>query len=134
MLLRCAAVPCAELKALLTQMELNCLQGPAQQNPALLSELLSDCFVEVDEKGHRHNKQDALMKSPAVLEVKTGPVELTVLAPGVAQIHYETSALARPAVLRTSIWRYEGKSWRRCFHQGTERHACASASEAARPA
>ncbi|MCF7751576.1 nuclear transport factor 2 family protein [Bacillus subtilis subsp. subtilis] len=116
----------AVLAAHLEQLE-RALHDPQVRADAVrLAELLDEAFSEIGSSGICFDRADALAALPgqrAQVEIVSDDYGVVLLAPHVAQVRYRSwyviDGVRQREVLRSSLWRLHGDTWRMLFHQGT---------------
>jgi hypothetical protein len=99
-----------------------------RNSPDLVSELLSDDFIEFGSSGNVYDKTtviESLKNEQTDLNITTKDFKLKTLSDEIIQLTYRTVKTdpltnAPLASLRSSIWKLENNKWRMIFHQGTK--------------
>lgn len=106
----------------LQELEESLLQSSARK-PELVSQLLSDEFVEFGSSGRTFTKGQVIASLHAEPPVKCTATEFDfkLLAPQTALITYRACRHSEPPVfsIRSSIWQQRNGQWQMVFHQGT---------------
>lgn len=115
-----------DLVAHLLDLEEELLRPEVRRSAAALDARLAPDFVEFGSSGLVYDRATIIAalrdEAPALVLVEGFAIRL--MAPDVALATYRSVRVhpeAGPAapVLRSSIWRREGDTWRMAFHQGT---------------
>jgi hypothetical protein len=100
------------------EQQLACRRLLVQESAALLA----DEFVEFGASGKVWNKQEivAAMARWQPIERTFEDFAVRELGPSLCLVTYRLIDVGhRSSSLRSSLWRYDGESWRMIFHQGT---------------
>ncbi len=98
-----------------------------RNSPDLVSELLSDDFIEFGSSGLVYDKNTtikSLTKEEIDFEITVENFRVKKLSENIVLVNYKTSKLnpntsTRFESLRTSIWKLIAGKWQLIFHQGT---------------
>jgi hypothetical protein len=106
----------------LQQLEESLLQSTVRKSE-LVSQLLSDEFIEVGSSGHTYTKEQIMTALQAESPDKYTATAFNVklLAPQTALVIYRACRHSEPPVfsVRSSIWQLRDGQWKLVFHQGT---------------
>ncbi len=111
--------PESDVEATVVALERSLLTDEVLLDRERLSELLHPDYVAYEPGGAIRTRGSALARAVSL----PGAVELTVLgadrlAPDVLLLRYRLRRAGEEA-LYSSVWQYDGATWRRRFHQGT---------------
>ena len=106
----------------LQKLEESLLESSVRKS-GLVSQLLSDEFVEFGSSGRTFTKAQVVASLQAEPPAKSTATEFNVrlLAPRIALITYRACRHGEPPVfsVRSSIWQQRNGNWQMVFHQGT---------------
>lgn len=109
----------------LQELEESLLQSTVRKSE-LVSQLLSEEFVEFGSSGRSFSKEQIITSLRAELPVKFTVTEFNVklLAPQTALVTYRACRQSEAPVfsVRSSIWQQQDGQWKMVFHQGTVSH------------
>lgn len=91
-----------------------------------LGALLDEDFSEIGSSGNVFDRAAALVEIPvdrAQVAIGSDDFSVVLLVDTLAQVRYRSwyvvDGVRQPMVLRSSLWRRQGGTWRMVFHQGT---------------
>jgi hypothetical protein len=116
-----------ELGARLLDRERALLDPAVRRNPALVSELLADDFLEIGSSGKMWSRERILellatedYRQPAIEDFKCALIAEKVALVTYRTLRTDAESGQTAAVLRSSLWIQESGVWRMRFHQGTK--------------
>ncbi|QKS70018.1 DUF4440 domain-containing protein [Paenalkalicoccus suaedae] len=96
------------------------IRDDVRHDTNLLSDILSDDFVEIGKSGAIFNKADCLETGVSTIDVTITEFDARFLAQNLVQTFYHSADnVSQKNVRRTTIWRLEGETWRMLYHQGS---------------
>ncbi|MBL0009921.1 MAG: DUF4440 domain-containing protein [Nitrosomonas sp.] len=121
-----------ELQAIaehIKQRELELLQTDWKANPALVDDLLSADFEEINSNGQVSTRSDVinwLLNKDNAIQWLLIDFRIKALTDGLVMAVYFAKKLNDPNSankdsIRTSIWQRQGNNWKMVFHQATQR-------------
>lgn len=101
------------------QLELSLLDQDIRKNKKILSEIISEEFVEIGSSGKIYKKIDILKYLPEEKDHKFTMIdfEYKELSKDVILVYYK---ITEDNSLRSSIWKKYSNKWKIIFHQGTK--------------
>lgn len=111
---------------LIKKLELELLNPLVRKDKKRLNELLSDDFIEFTSTGLITNKIETIKKLPKLPKIdwKASNIKVRQITEDVVLVNFNLKKknLVDGKIsfsLRSSIWKFNGKSWKMVFHQGT---------------